>query len=487
MTGEKILNYRIENFTEENQLFRSFLATHTQFAKKVIIKTLKPLKSFQEKADFLDEIKHLALLQHPNVITLYDHLETAQEFYLVFEYVQGKTLADFIRYETGPIPEEKALPLIAKIVEAFAIARQKGLGNGAINPSNILISQEGQVKILDLALSHFFKHKLIEAQDKETLAYCSPEEIAGQAPDVRSDVYALGILLFQMLTGRNPYEGFNLPETRLKIVQSPLPPITKYYPMVSAGVQAFVNQATHKDPQNRFSSLEAMLAALPPSGATQALSELKTSPPVVQKSPQKATPFPEKEDWKEAQSVNLPLILLLVFGGFLTILLVYYAVQRPPEDTEVLYEIKDVERIERLQDSIARAQAQQAIEDSIRRFSAFNRKDTVAIFIHKIQRGEDLASIAKLYFQPLDTLKKLNGLKGKERLRPREGIKVKVRQIYKIQRGEDLFQIGRKFNISPNVLRDVNRLYPKAPEPGEEPQPLVYEGKDIVIPLITVK
>ncbi|GAB4397031.1 MAG: hypothetical protein OHK0053_12540 [Microscillaceae bacterium] len=484
MTGEKILNYRIENFTEENQLFRSFLATHTQFAKKVIIKTLKPLHSFQEKAEFLDEIKHLALLQHPNVITLYDHLETAQEFYLVFEYVQGKTLADFIRYETGPIPEEKALPLFAKIVEAFAIARQKGLGNGAINPSNILINQEGQVKILDLALSHFFKQKLVEAQDKETLAYCSPEEIAGQGPDVQSDVYALGILLFQMLTGRNPYEGFNLPETRLKIAQSPLPPITKYYPMVSAAVQAFVNKATDKAPQKRFVNLEEMLAALPTPGAVPPPPEVVYSPPEVS---EKAPPVNTDKDWKDARAINLPMALFFVFGGFLAILLIYYALQRPPENTEILYEIKDVERIQRLQDSIARAQAQQAVQDSIRRFSAFNRKDSVTIFIHKIQRDEDLASIAKLYYQPLDTLKKLNGLTGKERLRPREGIKVKVRQIYKIQRGEDLFQIGRKFNISPNVLRDVNRLYPKAPEPGEEPKPVVYEGKDIVIPLITVK
>lgn len=487
MTGEKILNYRIENFTEENQLFRSFLATHTQFAKQVIVKTLKPLSSHLEKANFIDDLRKLASIQHPNVLTLYDHLETADDFYLVFEYVKGKNLADYIRYQSGPIPEEKAKVIFLKIAQAFEFAHQKGVMNGAINSSNILIDAEGNIKILDLALSKFFKQKMLAAQEQDTLRYASPEEVAQDDPSEKSDIYALGLLLFEMLTGKNPYQGFSNEEIKQKITHTVLPRITKYYPLVSADMQAIVDKATAKKPQERFESVEAMIEAVNKLTSSQTVPQVTNTEEAEEENTSTQRKAPVEEDLSNLKSVNFSLVLL----GFLLIVVLglgtMYMLRPKAVQTKLLYNIKDMESIGRMQDSIARVQAAQAIEDSIRIFSGINKKDSSEIYIHKVEVGDNLAKIAKLYYQPIDSLKALNKLTGKERLKPREGIKVRVKTVYKIQKGEDLFQVGRKFGISPNVLRETNRLYATPVEPGEIPPPLVYEGKNIVIPLMSTQ
>jgi serine/threonine protein kinase len=481
MTGEKILNYKIENFTEENGLFRSFLATHTQFAKKVIVKTLKPLASQLEKADFLDDLRKLASIQHPNVLTLYDHLETAQDFYLVFEYVKGKTLADYIRYESGPIPESKTRTFFIQILQAFEFAHQKGVNNGAINTNNILISEEGEVKILDLALSKFFKQKMLQADDPETLRYASPEEIEGKETSQQTDIYALGLILFEMLTGKNPYEGFSNPEIRQKITHSVLPRITKYYPMVSAGMQLVVDKATAKNPSERFHSLKDFLAAIQ---KTEITSQTPIYAEPNNSEEEEIQAKKVEEDLSEVSSINLPLIFLIILLGASIGLWAIYTF-RPQPESVILYNIKDMDIINAIQDSIAKAQAEQAITDSIRVFGGINKKDSSEIYIHKVERGENLQKIAKMYYQPLDSLKSLNNLTGRERLKPREGIKVRVKTIYKIQKGEDLLQVARKFKISANILKEVNQLYPKSLEPGEQPLPVIYDGKNIVIPLMT--
>ncbi len=482
MTGEKILNYRIENFTEENQLFRSFLATHTQFAKQVIVKTLKPLSSHLEKANFIDDLRKLASIQHPNVLTLYDHLETADDFYLVFEYVKGKNLADYIRYQSGPIPEEKAKITFLKIAQAFEFAHHKGVMNGALNTSNILIDAEGNIKILDLALSKFFKQKMLAIEDPDTLRYASPEEIAHEDPSEKSDVYALGLVMFEMLTGKNPYQGFNNEEIKQKITHTLLPRITKYYPLVSAEMQAVVDKATAKKPQERFASVEEMIEAVKKISSPQPVPQPVYQEEEVKNSHHKAQE--EEEDLSQMKSVNFSLVLLGVLLLMIIGLGTIYMLRPKTTQTDLLYNIKDMERIGRMQDSIAKMQKIQAIEDSLRIFGGINRNDSAEVYIHKVERGDNLEKIAKLYYQPLDSLKALNNLTGKERLKPREGVKVRVKAIYKIQKGEDLFQVGRKFGISPNVLKEVNRLYSKPVEPGEIPPPLVYEGKNIVIPLM---
>ena len=485
MTGEKILNYKMENLTEENQFFRSFVATHTQFSKKVIVKTLKPLADNEEKNAFIEEIRKLAHIQHPNVITLYDHLETANEFYLVFEYLEGNTLADYIRNTSGPIPEAKTKALFVKVLDAFSLAHQKGVMNGAINAGNIIITKdkEEEIKVLDLALSSFFNQKSMALGDKEVMAPLSPEHIQGEHTDHTADIYSLGVLLFQMLTGKAPYDNFNMAEIKHKIVHDELPPIKNFYPVVSDSIQAVVNKATAKKPADRYQSCEEFKKAV--------LSVQENSKPeVLENQKVKVDPI-ENQDIIEEGEVSVYNLPPIVLGTLLTILLiltVYYGFRKDQTSSEIKPETVDEARITHFQDSMARAMEKKALEDSIRVLGLGKRINASEIYIHKAERGENLQKIAQKYYNSLDSLKILNNMTGKERLKPKDGVKVRIRAIHIMQRGETIFQVGQLYGVDPNILIQLNTLYAKPSEtPDELPKAPVYEGKEVIIPIIAKK
>ncbi len=490
MTGEKILNYRIENLTEENQLFRSFLATHTQFSKKVIVKTLKPLHDTEEKTQFMEEIKRLSRVQHPNVLTLYDHLETDQDFYLIFEYLEGKSLDTYIHTKSGPIPEHRTLEIFIKILDAFALAHHHELHGGAIQPHHIFITEQDHIKVLDLALSEVFQEKLLEQQDREAISFASPEALQSVGTsDPKSDVYALGVLLFYMITAKNPYEDFNLGEIKEKIKQEPLPKPTKYYPVVSTELQQVIQKATAKNPADRFQNCEVFKQALMNIQDKSAANTF-TSPAVAEPPQAESMDDPPAESPKSLPPsvfINVPLMML---GGILLIFLLmlyFYSQPRESERSDIIFNIKDTERIRQIQDSIAQAQKRKEIQDSIRIFGSMSVRDTTDIYFYKVKRGENLTEIAEKFYVPLDTLKNMNDLTGEERLKPREGLKIKVRAIYTMGRNETLVQISEKFGVSVGVLREINDLYPKPVEPGEIPQPVIFEGKKLIIPLNATK
>lgn len=473
MTGEKILNYKIEHLTEENQLFRSFSATHTQFSKKVTVRALKELNNMVEKADFTEEVKKLAKIQHPNIVTLYDQLETSHGFYLIFEHVDGKPLAEHIKQISGPIPEKQATQLFIQILQVFELAHRNKIVNGAINSQNILLTPAKDIKVLDLALSNVFTQKLLQSTDKEVISYLSPEQIQAKTQDKRSDIYKLGMLLFEMLTGKAPYLAFNIEEIKYKISTEPLPSPTKFYPMVSPEMQEIIKKATAKKPEERFQTCEEF---------RQAILDLEKAS-VPQDEPEEK-PFVMGEE--EGAGINFSLILLGLLSVVLVLLIVRF--NSPSEaSSEVVFNLKDTERIKNIQDSLAKVQEKKALEDSIRVFQQSKSKDSTEIFIHKVKRGENLEKIAKHYHLPIDTLTKMNGIEKTKRLRIREGIKVKVRAKYKIKRGENLFTVAKKFNISPQILKAVNHLYPQAIKPGEIPKPVIFEGKMLVIPLMLTK
>lgn len=475
MTGEKILNYRIENLTEENQLYRSFLATHTQFSKKVVIKTLKNPQNATEKAEFEEEIKKLSRIQHPNIITLYDHLETDHDFYLVFEHIEGRSLGEYIRKFSGPIPEKKAIQFFIKILDAFDLAHHKAIYGGAINPSNIIIAKDESIKVLDLAFSKLYNHKNFQQKDRETCLFANPEQFSELPPDSQSDIYTLGVLLFYMLTAQHPYEDLGFEDIRNKALKETLPDARKYYPVISTEIQTIISKATSKIPSERFKSCQDFKEAL-----------LNISTPQTPKLTQNVD-LPPITSQPGQRFANAPLIVFLSLLGVLIFMIIIYSRPRPQYQSSILLDIKNQTEIRQRQDSIAEAQAKKAVEDSIRIFGSTITEEDNQIYFHKVERGETLEKIAKRFYLPLDTLVQLNDISPTEKLKARQGIKVLVKTIYKVKGEETLAQIGDKFKISPFILKEVNQLYPQPLEPGEIPKPLIYEGKNIIIPLMLKK
>lgn len=262
MTGEQILNYKIVTKIGEGGMGSVFLGQHIQLGRKAAIKALHPnlVSNPMIRERFKNEAATMAHLRHPNIVGLYDYLETTNGLYLIMEYVQGKPLDEYIHQISGPIPEANATELFIQILDGFEYAHNQGVVHRDIKPSNLIITPELEVKILDFGIA-----KLLDGSSKSltqagsrmgTILYMSPEQVKGQEVDRRSDIYALGITLFQMLTGRSPYNEQTATEYEIynQIVNHPLPKAQSFYPKVSARMQSIIDQATSKMPYERFQS-----------------------------------------------------------------------------------------------------------------------------------------------------------------------------------------------------------------------------------------
>ena len=290
MVGQLVRNYRIESLLGTGGMGSVYLAVHTQLGRRIAIKVIHPALARNPvvRERFRNEAAALSHLQHPNIVTLYDYSEEEDALYLFMEYVEGKTLDDYIGTETGPIPEEKAVPLFARLLDAVAYAHDRGVIHRDIKPSNLMVSGAGNAKILDFGIAKITGQGLggltKEGTRMGTVLYMSPEQVRGAVLDARSDVYSLGVTLFQALTGRPPYDEANLTEYAVyqRILHEPLPRMRELYPLVSERMQAVVDRATAKDPADRFADChqfrEALLdPALQPAVPTPPLPE----PPVV--------------------------------------------------------------------------------------------------------------------------------------------------------------------------------------------------------------
>jgi len=268
MIGTRILNYEIKSLIGEGGMGAVYMAEHLQVNRKVAIKVLHPkfLKNEEIKQRFKNEAATLSHLHHPNIVGLFDYLEDESGLYLIMEYVDGVQLDDYIINTTGPMPEEKAIPLMKQILSAFAYAHGKGVVHRDIKPANIIITTTNDVKILDFGIARILgeaNNMTKTGTQMGTVFYMSPEQVQGKRADIRSDIYSLGVTFYQMLTGVNPYQNLTTEyEVYTKIVKEDLPPANQIYPGVSAYLVSILKFALEKDPDLRFQNCTEILKAL---------------------------------------------------------------------------------------------------------------------------------------------------------------------------------------------------------------------------------
>ncbi len=239
-----------------------YLASHESLDRKVAIKVLHEKLSSNEnlRNRFKNEAQALSRMQHPNIVALYDFLEDETGLYLVMEYVEGRELDVYINTTSGPIVREEAIPLMEQILDGFQYAHDRGIVHRDIKPSNLIITNDKKIKILDFGIA-----KMVEG-DKSltktgtqmgTVLYMSPEQVEGQNIDFRSDIYSLGVTLFQMVTGQCPYDNASTEFSVYKqIVNEPLPRIKTIYPGVDIFFQTLIDKSTQKQKDRRFASCE---------------------------------------------------------------------------------------------------------------------------------------------------------------------------------------------------------------------------------------
>lgn len=236
------------------------LSEDTLLGRKVAIKSLHQslISDALHVKRFEEEAKTLANLRHAHIIDVYDIIANNEGCHLVMEYFEGYPLDLYIRNKTGPIPEKKAVDIFIKILDAMNYIHKKKIIHRDIKPSNIMINDDFEIRLLDFGIAKNTekdaKLTQIGGSAGYTPMYMSPEHCNGVPITKCSDIYSLGVTLWQMLTGKAPYEGFTQGQIYLKVANEPLPSVQSVYQNVSLKMNEIVQKATRKKPNERYSS-----------------------------------------------------------------------------------------------------------------------------------------------------------------------------------------------------------------------------------------
>lgn len=271
MIGSVIQNYRIEELLGEGGMGTVYRAVDTVLGRDVALKVLHPhlLKQGQFLDRFKTEAQVLARLNHPNIAVLYNLVQQGEEFYMAMEYVEGQTL-EALMHKHGVLPPALATPIVRQALEGLAHAHRKGVLHRDIKPANLMVTPDGVVKLMDFGIAKIAGGQKMTQVNRVvgTLEYLSPEQLQGQDPSQQSDLYAMGILLYELLTGKVPFQASTDYDLMKSIVQDKPTPIRKLDSTISKSLEASVSKALEKKPSNRYNDAHEFnesLAAISPS------------------------------------------------------------------------------------------------------------------------------------------------------------------------------------------------------------------------------
>ncbi|MCY8521309.1 Stk1 family PASTA domain-containing Ser/Thr kinase, partial [Bacillus atrophaeus] len=238
-----------------------YLAEDIILEREVAIKVLR--FDFANDNEFIRrfrrEAQSASSLDHPNIVSIYDVGEEEDIYYIVMEYVEGMTLKEYIT-ANGPLHPKEALRIMEQIVSAIAHAHHNHIVHRDIKPHNILIDHMGNIKVTDFGIATALSSTTITHTNSVlgSVHYLSPEQARGGLATKKSDIYALGIVLFELVTGRIPFEGESAVSIALKHLQTETPSAKRWNPAVPQSVENVILKATAKDPFHRYESAEDM-------------------------------------------------------------------------------------------------------------------------------------------------------------------------------------------------------------------------------------
>jgi serine/threonine protein kinase len=222
------------------------------------------LASGEGRERFLKEARVVGQISHPSIVALHDMGidESSSTPYLIMEYVEGQPLERIL--EKGSVPYPRACAWAAEVAKALAVAHRKGIIHGDVKPANILISEDGRIKLTDFGMARLARCDSKDSPLLGTPAYWCPEQILGKPQDDRSDIFSLGVVLYEMMTGSRPFDSDSLQGTCSRILSStPLPP-SHANPSLPVGVNELVASCLAKDPAHRRDSADDLADDLYP-------------------------------------------------------------------------------------------------------------------------------------------------------------------------------------------------------------------------------
>lgn len=284
MEPRHIGRYEIEESLGEGGMGMVYKAYDPQMDRYVAIKKVAFQDDLQ-RARFQQEVKAAGNFNSPHIVTIYDTWVEDNVGYIVMELVAGETLADRL---AAPIPWREAIELILPICQALAEAHHKGVIHRDVKPANILISNEGRVKLTDFGVARLDTTQgRITTGEKMvgTFYYVAPEQARNEAIDGRADIFSLGIVLYEMITGRHPFEGGNLYQVLNRIAEGEPADLTALEYVAPTSVVELISRALNKTPADRYPSAEEMVKALTGCLADSTPSPLLSPPPPLPPDP----------------------------------------------------------------------------------------------------------------------------------------------------------------------------------------------------------
>ena len=372
ITRGQLINdrYEIIRSIGEGGMANVYLAQDTILDRKVAVKILRGDLAEDEKfvRRFQREAISASSLNDPNIVEVYDVGEDDGKYFIVMEYVQGLTLKQLIK-KRGSLTLPEVVDIMLQLTSAVAHAHESYIIHRDIKPQNVIILEDGRVKIMDFGIAVALNAGEFTQTNSVmgTVYYIPPEQANGGAATIKSDIYSLGILMYELVTGHVPFKGDNPVEVAIKHMNEPIPSICEYDPEMPQSIENIILRASAKNPRNRYESAWEMHGDL----ETALDKERFNEPKVVYKYPEKGfdddddKPLPrggrvarnaENEETKKDKRMNKALIILGTIVGVLIAALLFVFILWPRISSGSDVEIPDVQ-------GMTVEQAQNTLED----------------------------------------------------------------------------------------------------------------------------
>ena len=262
MKGQKVNDrYQIIKSIGEGGMANVYLAYDTILDRNVAVKVLRGDLATDEKfvRRFQREALSASSLSHPNIVEVYDVGEDNGQYYIVMEYIEGKQLKQLLK-KRGKLTLSEVIDIMLQISDGMSVAHDAYIIHRDIKPQNIMIQDNGMVKITDFGIAMAMNSTQLTQTNSVmgSVHYLPPEQASGKSPTLQSDIYSMGILMYEILSGNLPYKGDNAVEIALKHLKEPIPSIREELPEIPQSVENIIIKATAKNPKNRYNDAREM-------------------------------------------------------------------------------------------------------------------------------------------------------------------------------------------------------------------------------------
>lgn len=260
--GQKINSrYEIIKSIGEGGMANVYLANDTILDRYVAVKVLRGDLATDEKfvRRFQREALSASSLSHPNIVEIYDVGEDCGDYYIVMEYIEGKNLKQLLK-KRGKLTCAEVVDIMIQITSAMSLAHDSLIIHRDLKPQNILIKEDGEIKITDFGIAMALNATQLTQTNSAmgSVHYFPPEQANGKGSSLKSDVYSLGIMMYELLTGNLPFKGDNAVEIALKHLKEPIPKVTTELPDTPQSIENIIVKATAKNPKNRYNNAREM-------------------------------------------------------------------------------------------------------------------------------------------------------------------------------------------------------------------------------------